>query len=409
MSDFFSNYLLTNVKEKYIVDIIYNYLNDLYQLEYITYNNESKYNCFFHKTVKDMSESDRLFYTEHFLRFLIQFDCKKIKECECIHCRRSIHKELFWAVISKKMYLSKNFIKEFQDKLNWKILSRRYIYDENFIREFQDKLDWNTIGISQDLLNENFIREFQDKLNWDNVSRKLNENLIKKFQDKIIWNNINSKMLSIEFIQKFQHKFSFSNIFKKIIDDDFTINLEDILELKKKIIFRKIKKLYGKHSSFAIWNENDFNDVSLINYNDIQLKYIFVGLNPSREIENIDFKNFHNNFRGNKNNRFKYINNSKFKNSYMTDIFKDLIEVNSSKIKRWIKNNPEKAKKYLKNFEEEIKILEIKNPIIIAFGNEVYDILKKNFNYNIHKISHYSARIKNEIFYEEIKKLENKI
>ena len=78
---------------------------------------------------------------------------------------------------------------------------------------------------------------------------------------------------------------------------------------------------------------------------------------------------------------------------YMTDIIKGLHETDSTKVKQYLKKNPEILKKNVDSFCQELEDLEVKNPLLIALGNDVYDILSKNLqDYKILKIPHYSSR-----------------
>ena len=95
----------------------------------------------------------------------------------------------------------------------------------------------------------------------------------------------------------------------------------------------------------------------------------------------------------------------------MTDIFKDLVEVNSNNVKKWMKDNKEEVNNQINNFKNEIKMLEIKKPILIAFGNLVYKILNDNLKneYKIYKVSHYAHFMKEEKYKNEINKLSEEI
>jgi hypothetical protein len=146
------NYLLEQVKEKHIVNIIFDNLTDLYQLEYDNYQKDPENN--------------------------------KISEM----CIREFQDKVDWEKISKhkKLILSECFIREFQDKVDWELICYRQKLSEDFIREFQDKVDWNGICYRQKL-SEDFIREFQDKVDWDLISvcQNLSDDFIREFQDKI--------------------------------------------------------------------------------------------------------------------------------------------------------------------------------------------------------------------------------
>ena len=86
----------------------------------------------------------------------------------------------------KKNKLSKDFIREFQNKVNWCYISYYQILSEDLIREFKDKVDWIFISIYQKL-SEDFIREFKDKVSWRNISKyqKLSEDFKKEFKKEL--------------------------------------------------------------------------------------------------------------------------------------------------------------------------------------------------------------------------------
>jgi hypothetical protein len=82
--------------------------------------------------------------------------------------------------------LSKDFIREFKDKVDWYYISRHQKLSEDFIREFKDKIDWENISEYQKL-SEGFIREFKDQVNWNQISayQKLSEGFRKEFNIEV--------------------------------------------------------------------------------------------------------------------------------------------------------------------------------------------------------------------------------
>ena len=57
-------------------------------------------------------------------------------------------------------------------------------------------------------------------------------------------------------------------------------------------------------------------------------------------------------------------------------------------------------------FLKELDDLEIKNLIIIAFGEDTYDILNRNINkFKVLKIPHYAIHMKKEEYREEVKNI----
>ena len=87
----------------------------------------------------------------------------------------------------------------------------------------------------------------------------------------------------------------------------------------------------------------------------------------------------------------------------MTDIIKDFEEVVGSNVQKYLNANPDFEKKNIELFEQELKDIGSNNPILIAFGNVSYKILKKHFKnkYKIYKVTHYSSCISKEKLREE--------
>ena len=60
--------------------------------------------------------------------------------------------------------------------------------------------------------------------------------------------------------------------------------------------------------------------------------------------------------------------------------------------------------KNLETFEDELKFLGVENKLIIAFGNDVFEILQNGYRnkYNIKKIPHYSHFMSKEDYREKV-------
>jgi len=172
----------------------------------------------------------------------------------------------------------------------------------------------------------------------------------------------------------------------------------------------EIKQKYGHMSSFAIWKKIDktqkvkfgIGDISHfdeLTESDINRNIILVGLNLSGKgsIDN-PFQNFHshNPYAHDFKIRFA-IENTIFSGAYMTDIIKDYEEVMSSNVKKYLRAHPEIKKQNINSFKKEIENIGSIEPIIIAFGNDCFEILSQlKDEYKIFKVPHYSSRIKKE-------------
>jgi uncharacterized protein YbjQ (UPF0145 family) len=184
----------------------------------------------------------------------------------------------------------------------------------------------------------------------------------------------------------------------------------------------EIKTKYGHMASFAIWQKIDKNQKSKYGVGDIShfddtenLKInrniILVGLNLSGK-GSVDkpFSNFHNPKSTSQDYKIRFaIQDSIFSGAYMTDIIKDYEEVMSGKVMKYLRENPNVKKENIISFETELKDIGANNPIIIAFGNDAFNILNElKDKYKIFKVPHYSSSISKEKLreaFDEISKL----
>ena len=186
--------------------------------------------------------------------------------------------------------------------------------------------------------------------------------------------------------------------------------------------FEFIKEKYGPVASWAIWKEvgetpkSNAGDLNIldpkINKNllsQLRPNVVLVGLNLSRnDGERIPFANFHssNSYATDFKIRFA-LSDTKLWGGYMTDIIKEHEELHSQSVVRYLKKNPNVEKQNIEIFLEELKDLGTENRTIIAFGEEVYPILKRNLQneFNIFKVTHYSAYINEQELRDAIKSL----
>ena len=186
--------------------------------------------------------------------------------------------------------------------------------------------------------------------------------------------------------------------------------------------YEKIKLKYGSMSSWAIWSEqgekikSNMGDISFFENPTIKTlktlnpNIILVGLNISKHIPK-NFSNFHPDYSSAQDYKTIYeLKNTMFWGAYMTDIIKDFEEKVSGNMMKYLSKNKTFEKENILKFEEELVDIGSKSPIIIAFGNDSYKILKRNFkHYKIYKVSHYSAFINVDKYREEFIKLETEI
>ncbi len=183
--------------------------------------------------------------------------------------------------------------------------------------------------------------------------------------------------------------------------------------------FDFIKKKYGLHASWAIWAEegttptSNIGDMSIldpkINKNllsELNQDIVLVALNFSIDVKHEPWENFHTSRTHGTDFKIRYaLRGTKLCGAYMTDILKDYPEMDSHKVRAHLKKHPELEQKNIEFFRQELKDIGAENPRIIAFGNVVFDILKRNLEnrFQINKIPHYAHYMSKEEYREKVK------
>ena len=170
-----------------------------------------------------------------------------------------------------------------------------------------------------------------------------------------------------------------------------------------------MERRYGHYASFAVWDK-DINNTQAI-YDNIDLlhgKIVFVGYNASAQIK--VFQNFHKRHPGGRDCWLaESIGKHKiFIGAYMTDFFKGDYATRENGVitsKKIIdKNN--------KIFEEEIRLITKRKPILILMGRRTENILYRlgyNCKYSCIHTPHFASHISKKKFFNEISKLSRKI
>lgn len=186
--------------------------------------------------------------------------------------------------------------------------------------------------------------------------------------------------------------------------------------------FLKMKNKYGDVGSWALWKKegdspkSNMDAVDLFNIKKnpsflkiLHNKSILVGLNFSRTaLNDTVFSNFHDPRPQSQDYKLRFaLEDTSLIGSYMTDIFKNEIEVSSSDFEKKIKKDKKIIQKHINFFIEEINDLETTSPTLIyAFGNLTFEILNKHLpirNYSkIIKLTHYAHYINKEKYREEV-------
>lgn len=190
-----------------------------------------------------------------------------------------------------------------------------------------------------------------------------------------------------------------------------------MISLKK---FQDISSKYGSVASWAVWKKADTKPKSNIGDMDIldpernpdllkllKVNVVMVGLNFSRDVQfDKPFMNFHDSSRGANDFKIRFaFEDTCYYGGYMTDIIKNSPKPSSEDVREYLKENPEELREQINSFREELSFIGSKEPTIIAFGRDVYDILRANLKENEYKklikITHYSHYIGKEKYRKE--------
>ncbi len=184
----------------------------------------------------------------------------------------------------------------------------------------------------------------------------------------------------------------------------------------KKNIYEEMKKKYGKVASWAIWAEvgatpkSNVGDLTLLElpeiYKFLNPDYVFVGLNVSGDgaTDIPDWSNFHSGSGRHHDYKLRYaLKDTPYWGAYLTDIIKLHADVDGGNVMKYIRQNPQVLRDNIKSFEEEIGYLG-KDPVLVAMGDKVYNILYDNLGdkYKIVPVKHYSYTISKENYRAEV-------
>ena len=181
--------------------------------------------------------------------------------------------------------------------------------------------------------------------------------------------------------------------------------------------FQEIKTKYGHMSSWAIWKKKDENSKEKSNVGDTTIfetvseifnpNIIFIGLNISKKIIE-PFANFHSTSSRAHDYKIRYaVQDTPFSGAYMTDIIKDFEEKVSGNVMKYINQHKDFLQENITSFEVELQYIGSTQPVLIAFGNDCYRLLKKHLKHTdkLFKVSHYSSCITKEQLREEVKQV----
>lgn len=182
-----------------------------------------------------------------------------------------------------------------------------------------------------------------------------------------------------------------------------------------KELYNRIAERYGKVASWAIWAKAGSKPKSNVSNMDVfdirknpsileilRTDVVMVALNFAREIEmNDPFLNFHDSNPHGQDYKIRFaFEKTEFYGAYMTDIIKDFPMLSSKDVIKFLKDNPHEISKQINGFREELEFIGSCKPIILAFGRDTYNILKRNMNESEYTdliaLTHYSHQISKE-------------
>ncbi len=183
--------------------------------------------------------------------------------------------------------------------------------------------------------------------------------------------------------------------------------------------FNFIKEKYQYWSSWAIWVEegktpkSNIGDLSVLDpslnkdlLNQLNPNVILLGLNISRGDIQVPFANFHDARPEATDFKIRFaFKDTIYWGAYMTDIIKDYEEIISGKVRTFLRENREFEKENISTFRQELIDIGSINPTLIAFGNDTFDILNRNFKdeFTILKVPHYANYTGKEKYREQVR------
>ena len=184
-------------------------------------------------------------------------------------------------------------------------------------------------------------------------------------------------------------------------------------------VYEELKNKYGAVASWALWRpagttkKSNTADLSVFNdpdlHSKLSAKYVFVALNAANHPnpQTIPaWSCFHSNYRYQNDYKLRTATHgTRFEGAYITDVIKHYVETDSTKVKSAIKKDPTIVTNNLIYLQEELNLLKSSNnginPILIALGNDVYNLLNKYITgYTIKNVKHYAGYF-SDIWYKQ--------
>ncbi len=135
-------------------------------------------------------------------------------------------------------------------------------------------------------------------------------------------------------------------------------------------LFEQLENKYAQHASWAVWNNRDLEDTSVIreNLRDLKTSVVMVALNISRALPSA-WRNFHS--RDHARKLMYPFNHSPYRGAYMTDIIKAYVEPSSARLQKQLLTGQLHVLSHVETFYDEMKDLGATNrTLFILFGRE---------------------------------------
>lgn len=180
--------------------------------------------------------------------------------------------------------------------------------------------------------------------------------------------------------------------------------------------FDHLKEKWSAFSSWAVWRENQSGETPKAGIGDLSVldpdsnpslldtlnpDVVLVGLNAAARfsVSPQPWGNFHDGSGVANDFKIRFaLQGTAYWGAYMTDVYIDLPETKSARVKAWTRENPDLVKAQLDRLERELADLGSPDPLLIAFGDLAYDPLLSRFGgtHEVVKVQHYSNYIGKE-------------
>jgi len=176
--------------------------------------------------------------------------------------------------------------------------------------------------------------------------------------------------------------------------------------------FENMRRAFGSHASWAVWGKSldgrpksGIGDLGIFEGAALcgtlpllRTDVVLVGLNLSRPLDRA-LRNFHDPHPHAQDYKIRHaVEGTHLAGAYMTDVIKDFVEVDSSKV-RALLQDPGEIERQLSTFRKELEMLESR-PVIVAFGDLAHKVLSRGLRRDEYRrlirAPQYSARMSKE-------------